>query len=159
MVQESSSRERAAAKCSPPFSYPPGCSGGQAQALSVLPVNVFLSPGQTATSLTVTNTGSSETAIQIRAYAWSQKDGDDPLTATDDVLLSPPLVKIGARRLPGRTSHFAQGAEGTRGNLSYFIDQIPPPSEPGIVNIVLRLSIPIFAKPAGSLPSRSGVSH
>src|SRR5208282_5811834 len=66
-----------------------------AQALSVLPVNIFLSSGQMSTSLTVTNNGNSETAIQIRAYAWSQKDGDDPLTATDDVLLSPPLVKIG----------------------------------------------------------------
>ncbi len=36
-----------------------------AQALSVLPVNIFLSPGQKATSLTVTNQGTAETAIQI----------------------------------------------------------------------------------------------
>jgi fimbrial chaperone protein len=28
------------------------------------------------------------------------------------------------------------------------VDQIPPPAEPGIVHLVLRLSIPIFAEPA-----------
>jgi fimbrial chaperone protein len=28
------------------------------------------------------------------------------------------------------------------------VDQIPPPAEPGIVHMVLRLSIPIFAQPA-----------
>jgi len=64
------------------------------QALSVLPVNIFFSPGQKATSLTVTNQGDKETAIQIRAYSWSQKENDDPLTATGDVVLSPPLARI-----------------------------------------------------------------
>ena len=66
----------------------------RAQALSVLPVNIFFLPGQKASSLTVTNMGTSETAIQIRAYAWSQKDGDDQLTDTDAVVLSPPLASI-----------------------------------------------------------------
>jgi fimbrial chaperone protein len=42
-----------------------------AQSLAVLPVNILFSPGQKASSLTVTNKGTSETAIQIRAYAWS----------------------------------------------------------------------------------------
>ncbi len=51
-----------------------------AQALSVLPVNIFLPPGQKATTLTVTNQGKSETAIQVRAYAWNQPDGEDQLT-------------------------------------------------------------------------------
>jgi fimbrial chaperone protein len=62
--------------------------------LSVLPVNIFFSPGQRASSLTVTNQGTSETAIQIRAYAWNQKDGDDQLTASDAVVLSPPIARM-----------------------------------------------------------------
>jgi len=118
-----------------------------AQALSVLPVNIFLSPGQKATSLTVTNSGTSETAIQIRGYVWSQKDNDDPLTATDEVVLSPPLVRIA----PGATQvvrlilrHLPEGREAT---YRILIDQIPPPAEPGVVHMVLRFSIPIFARP------------
>ncbi|MGD1107173.1 MAG: fimbria/pilus periplasmic chaperone [Terracidiphilus sp.] len=118
-----------------------------AQALSVLPVNIFFSPGQKASSLTVTNVGKTETSIQIRAYAWSQQDGDDQLTDSDAVVLSPPLATIapGAsqvirlilRKLP-------QGREAT---YRILVDQIPPPAEPGIVHMVLRMSIPIFAQP------------
>ena len=40
------------------------CVGAAAQALSVLPVNIFLQPGQKATTLTVTNQGTTATAIQ-----------------------------------------------------------------------------------------------
>jgi fimbrial chaperone protein len=118
-----------------------------AQALSVLPVNVLFSPGQRASSVTVSNTGTSETAIQIRAYAWSQKDGDDQLTDSDAVALSPPI----ARMAPGSSQvirlilrQLPQGREAT---YRILIDQIPPPAEPGVVHLVLRLSIPIFAQP------------
>ncbi|HUD21278.1 MAG TPA: fimbria/pilus periplasmic chaperone [Acidobacteriaceae bacterium] len=120
----------------------------EAQSLSVLPVNVLFSPGQRATSLTVTNTGTTETAIQIRAYAWSQKDGDDQLTESDAAVLSPPL----ARMAPGASQVIRlilrQPPQGREATYRILVDQIPPPAEPGIVHMVLRLSIPIFAKPA-----------
>jgi fimbrial chaperone protein len=123
----------------------PAASG---QALSVLPVNVFLSPGQRATSMTVTNQGNSATAIQIRAYAWSQKDGDDQLTASDAVVVSPPLASI----TPGASQVIRlilrQPAQGCEATYRIILDQIPPPAEPGVVHMVLRLSIPIFALPA-----------
>jgi fimbrial chaperone protein len=119
-----------------------------AQALSVLPVNIFFAPGQKATSLTVTNQGTSETAIQIRAYAWNQPDGIDKLTASDLVMASPPL----ARMAPGATQVvrliLRQTPQGQEATYRILIDQIPPPAQPGVVNMVLRMSIPIFAKPA-----------
>ena len=118
-----------------------------AQALSVLPVNILFSPGQKATSLTVTNMGTSETAIQIRAYTWSQKDGDDQMADSDAVVLSPPL----ARMAPGASQVIRlilrQPPQGREATYRILIDQIPPPAEPGIVHMVLRLSIPIFAQP------------
>ena len=123
----------------------PAASG---QALSVLPVNIFFSPGQKATSLTVTNKGNSETAIQIRAYAWNQKGDDDQLAASSDVVLSPPLARIA----PGATQVIRlilrQTPEKREVTYRILIDQIPPPAEPGVVHVVLRLSIPIFVKPA-----------
>lgn len=64
------------------------------QSLSVLPVNLFLQPGQNATSLTVTNQASTETAIQIRVYAWNQTEGEDQLTASDAIVVSPPIISI-----------------------------------------------------------------
>jgi fimbrial chaperone protein len=118
-----------------------------AQSLAVLPVNVLLAPGQSATTLSVTNQANSETAIQIRAYAWNQANGEDELIASDAVLASPPLASIA----PGATQvvrlvlrKLPQGGEGT---YRILVDQIPPPAEAGVVHVVLRLSIPIFAQP------------
>jgi fimbrial chaperone protein len=123
-------------------------SSAAAQGLSVVPVNVFLSPGQRATSLTVTNPGTTETAIQIRAYAWNQKGDDDQLTASDALVLSPPIARIA----PGATQVvrliLRQPPKDRDATFRILIDQIPPPAEPGVVHIVLRLSIPIFAQPA-----------
>jgi fimbrial chaperone protein len=120
----------------------------RAQALSVVPVNVFLTAGQKATSLTLANQGTSETAVQIRAYSWSQKDGEDQLTATDDVVLSPPLATLA----PGATQVvrliLRRPPQGHEATYRILLDQIPPPAEPGVVHVVLRLSIPIFAQPA-----------
>jgi fimbrial chaperone protein len=116
--------------------------------LSILPVNILLSPGQKAAALAVTNQGSSETAIQIRAYAWNQKDNDDQLTASDSVVVSPPLATIA----PGGTQIvriiLRQPPQAREATYRILIDQIPPAAEPGIVHMVLRMSIPIFAQPA-----------
>jgi fimbrial chaperone protein len=120
-----------------------------AQALSVLPVNVFLSPGQKATSLTITNQGTTETAIQLRAYAWNQKDNDDPLTASDAIVVSPPLVRIAPGTQQVVRLILRETPQGREATYRLLLDQIPPPAEPGVVHMVLRLSIPIFAQPAG----------
>jgi len=121
--------------------------GAGAQALSVLPVNIFIAPGQKASSITVTNQGTSETAIQIRAYAWNQPEGIDKLTASDLIVASPPL----ARMAPGATQVIRlilrQPPKEREATYRILIDQIPPPAQPGVVNMVLRLSIPIFAQP------------
>jgi fimbrial chaperone protein len=118
-----------------------------AQSLSVLPVNVLLAPGQRATTVTVTNRGNSETAIQIRAYAWNQQDGKDQLTASNAVVVSPPLASIAAGASQVVRLILRQPPEGREATYRILVDQIPPPAEPGIVHIVFRLSIPIFAQP------------
>lgn len=121
-----------------------------AQALSVLPVTIPLSPGQKTTSLTITNQGTIETAIQIRVYAWSQKDGDGDfqLTATNLVVLSPPIARIAPGASQVIRIILRQLPEGREATYRILIDQIPPPAEPGVVHVVLRMSIPIFAQPA-----------
>lgn len=123
------------------------CLNLGAQSLSVLPVNIFLQPGQKATTLTVTNHGTSDTSIQIRAYAWNQTVDEDPLTATDAVLVSPPIATIPAGATQVVRVILRQTPHGQESTYRILLDQIPPPSEPGVVHVVLRLSIPIFAEP------------
>jgi fimbrial chaperone protein len=125
-----------------------GGMAGQAQSLSVLPVNVHLGPGEKATSLTVTNQGTTKTAIQIRPYAWSQENGEDKLTTSNDVIASPPIVSIAPGTSQVIRLVLRQSPQGREATYRILLDQIPPPAEPGVVHVVLRLSIPIFAEPA-----------
>jgi fimbrial chaperone protein len=126
-----------------------GGSAAGAQSLSVLPVNIFLPAGQRATTLTITNQGKSETAVQIRAYSWNQPDGDDQqLTGTDGVLMSPPLATIAPGASQVVRLILRKTPQDREATYRILLDQIPPPAEPGVVHIVLRLSIPIFAMPA-----------
>ena len=128
--------------------------GAVAQALSVLPVNIFLQPDQKATTLTVTNQGTSATAIQIRGYAWSQKTGEDELTPSDDVVVSPPIATIAAGSTQVVRLILRKSAPAQEVTYRILVDQIPPPAEPGIVHVVLRLSIPVF-----SLPTTRALPH
>lgn len=119
-----------------------------AQGLSVLPVNVFLPSGQKAASLSLTNNGDKPTSIQVRSYDWSQKNDEDQLTDSKIIVVSPPLVTIP----PGSTQVvrliLRQTPVGSEATYRIVLDQIPGPGEPGVVQMVLRLSIPVFAAPA-----------
>lgn len=123
----------------------------RAQSLSVMPVNIYLAPGQGATTLTVTNQGTAKTAVQIRAFGWSQQGDEDQLVASDAVVVSPPIASIDPGASQVVRLVLRQATQGREATYRILVDQIPPPAEPGIVHLVLRLSIPIFAEP----PSRA----
>jgi fimbrial chaperone protein len=119
-----------------------------AQNLSVLPVNVFLQPGQRTATLSVTNSGTKPTSIQVRAYDWSQKDDQDQLTASNVVVVSPPLVTIAPASTQVVRLILRQTPAGSEATYRLILDQIPGPGEPGVVQMVLRFSIPVFVMPA-----------
>ena len=120
----------------------------RAQSLSVMPVNINLAPGQSATPLPVTNQGTTKTAIQIRAFGWNQQADGDQLAASDAVVVSPPIASIDPGASQVVRLILRQAPQGREATYRILVDQIPPPAEPGIVHLVLRLSIPIFAEPA-----------
>ena len=121
----------------------------RAQALSVLPVNVHIPPGEQAATVNVTNTGTAPTSIQIRAYDWSQQGDKDELAASNNVVVSPPISTIA----PGESQLvrliLRKPPQGREATYRIVLDQIPPAAEPGVVHVVLRMSIPIFAHPGG----------
>ena len=119
----------------------------RAQSLSVMPVNIYLAPGQSATTLTVTNQGTTKTSVQIRAFGWSQEGDGDQLAPSDAVVVSPPIASIDPGASQVVRLILRQAPQGHEATYRILVDQIPPPAEPGIVHLVLRLSIPIFAEP------------
>jgi fimbrial chaperone protein len=126
------------------------CLGGYAagaQGLSVLPVNVFLPAGQKAASLSLTNHGDKATSIQVRAYDWRQANDEDQLTDSKLIVVSPPLVTIPAGSTQVIRLILRQTPVDREATYRIVLDQIPGPNEPGVVQMVLRLSIPVFAAP------------
>ena len=118
-----------------------------AQALSVLPVNIQMAPGEQATTLTITNQGASKTAVQIRAYAWNQDGDNDQLTPSNEVVIAPPIASIAPGDNQVVRLILRKPPQGKEATYRIILDQIPPAAEPGVVHVVLRLSIPIFAQP------------
>lgn len=134
------------------------CVAGQAahaQSLSVLPVNVFLQPHQKAATLSVTNSGDKPTSIQVRAYDWNQENDEDRLTASSVVVASPPLVTIPPGSAQIIRLILRQSPQGKEATYRIILDQIPGPTQPGVVQMVLRLSIPIFAMPEAKAAPRA----
>lgn len=115
--------------------------------MTVMPVHVQMPPGQKAATLSVTNAGPVETAIQIRSFTWAQPDGNDQLNPSDAIVASPPIATIP----PGATQIIRlvlrRTPEAREDTYRILLDQIPPPAEQGTVHVVLRISIPVFALP------------
>lgn len=119
-----------------------------AQGVEVVPVNVQLAPGQAAATLTITNHNPRKMSFQIRGYSWQQDSaGNDTLAPTEELMSSPPLATIqpgGSQVVRLILRHPADNREAT---YRVIFDQLPPPNEAGVVHILVRLSIPVFAEP------------
>jgi len=124
------------------------CSPARAQGLEVTPTNVVLGPGQTAATFTVTNGEDHKVSFQIRGFVWRQdSQGNDVLEPTADLLASPPIASIDAGGSQVVRLILRQPPQGQEGTYRILFDQLPPPPQAGVVRILLRLSIPVFAEP------------
>jgi fimbrial chaperone protein len=121
----------------------------QAQSMSVTPVTIVIPPGEMASSLTITNQSDRILSFQLRAFIWTQSGtGESQLTPAGDLIASPPLGSIppGGRQIARLVLH--RPAQGKEASYRILLDEIPPPAAPGMVNIQIRMSIPIFASPS-----------
>jgi fimbrial chaperone protein len=117
-----------------------------AQALSVSPVNVIVNPGQKIVSLTIKNTGTADTSIQSRTFKWSQNGEEDPLEPTTAFQLSPPITTVAAGETQVLRIALREAPRSSEDTYRLLIDQLPPPGKAGTVQVMLRLSIPIFVE-------------
>src|SRR5262245_10806237 len=64
---------------------------------SISPVRVELSAQQRTEALTVRNESADrEVVVQAQAFEWTQRDGQDSLTETRDVIVTPPVFTLAA---------------------------------------------------------------
>lgn len=124
----------------------------RASSLQISPVMVDMPPGQIATGLSLRNPGDQPLFGQVRVFRWDQNGDDDVLEPTQDVVASPPLIRIPAQgeqlvRLIRRQSGDAAGERSYR----VLVDEIPNPESNAAsgVTIRLRYSVPVFVDPPG----------
>jgi fimbrial chaperone protein len=124
-----------------------------ASTVVIWPVDPVLKPGEQATGLWVENKGDKPVTLQVRVFDWAQPQGEDALTAEDDVVVSPPITTVdaGKRQLVRiiRRSPAAPGAPERAYRL--LIDELPTQPAPGDpaaasarLAVQMRYSIPLF---------------
>ena len=121
---------------------------------TVTPVRIFMTPKDRAVAVTIINEGDEQLVMQADVYLWKQKpDGQDELTLTEDIFLSPPIIKLAPKaRQVVRLARLK--AANTVEQLTYrmIVREVPearPPKADLQLQIALAFSIPVFISPPG----------
>lgn len=124
-----------------------------AGSFSVTPVRIYMTPRDRAVAITITNEGDSPVALQADINLWSQKpDGTDELVLTEDMVLSPPIIKLAPKARQVVRLALLKPADASR-QLTYrlIVREVPEASVPKSNNIevpiALALSMPVFITP------------
>lgn len=124
-----------------------------AGSFAVTPVRIYMTPRDRAVAVTLTNEGDSPVALQADIHVWSQNaDGKDELVLTDDMILSPPIIKLAAKARQVVRLALLKPADASR-QLTYrlIVREIPEAvaSKTNTIEvpIALALSMPVFITP------------
>jgi fimbrial chaperone protein len=128
----------------------------QAASLQVAPVLVEIPTPAATASLKLHNEGTKPLDAQVRIFKWTQVDGADVLTPTDDVAASPPVASLRPNTdYTVRVVRTVKEPVVSEESYRLLIDELPSPSSgsTATVNIALRYSIPVFfTVPGGTVP-------
>lgn len=120
---------------------------------SVTPVRIYMTPKDRAVAVTVTNEGDTPVALQADLNEWTQKpDGTDELVLTEDLILSPPIIKLAPKARQVVRLALLKPADASR-QLTYrlVMREIPEATAPKDraiqLPIALALSMPVFITP------------
>lgn len=109
----------------------------------VNPVNVVLPTDKAATSISIKNGSNEPVAVRVSTVRWTQQDGKDVRTETNDVIASPPIFTIA----PNGSQMVRVGLRSRTPGAAYriILEEIPKPklSTTGI-NVALRLDLPLY---------------
>jgi fimbrial chaperone protein len=124
-----------------------------AASFSVSPVRIFMKAQDRAVAVTLTNESDKPVVLQADIYNWTQKgDGSDDLVPTEDLILSPPIVKLAPKARQVVRLARLKPADASR-QLTYRlimreIPEVTAPKDNIQVTVALALSMPVFITPA-----------
>lgn len=122
---------------------------------SVTPVRIYMAPRDRAIAVTINNEGDEELVMQADIYLWKQKpEGEDELTLTEDLILSPPIIKLAARsRQVVRLAMLKPQPSADQQTYRLVVREVPEAklAEKTVqLQIALAFSMPVFITPPGA---------
>ena len=123
-----------------------------ATSLRVSPIRVELSSNTPTSLLRLTNDDETARVVQVELMAWSQEKQRDSFQPSNDIVVNPPIFTVA----PGKTQFIRMGLRHpvtSNDELAYrlFMTEVPQDQavavQPGQLNVVLRLSVPVFVSP------------
>ncbi|MGK7248032.1 fimbrial biogenesis chaperone [Acinetobacter oleivorans] len=120
-----------------------------AATIRLSPVNVEILSHQNASSISLFNQSNESTDLQIRVFEWTQKNGQDQLTPTDEIAISPPFLKLQPNDSYNlRVVRINPAPVSGEKTYRIIIDELPKPIDSRKaaqgVNVLLRSSLPVF---------------
>lgn len=137
------------------FHMPSAHAGG----LQVAPASIQMPLNNNATGIWLSNTSSTPLTAQIRVFKWSQEGGEDLMSSTTQLTISPPVVEIpaGGKQLVRIIRTGTAPAIGTEAAYRLIVDELPaevpeamrPPTPTPSkrtfgMNFLMRYSVPVF---------------
>jgi fimbrial chaperone protein len=118
---------------------------------SISPIRVELTAQQRTEALTVRNeSDDKQVVVQAQVFEWSQRDGQETLTETRDVIVTPPVFSMAANAQQIVRVAVRRSAD-TKRELTYrlILQEVPPEAPKNFtgLQVALRLSLPIFIAP------------
>jgi fimbrial chaperone protein len=122
-----------------------------ASTFNIAPIRADLSPGHRTEALTLTNVDDDPVVVQVRVVAWSQRNGEEQLDDTRELLATPPVLQIPAKGEQIIRVALRREADPVK-ELTYRVifEEIPQaaPVEFTGLRVALRLSVPVFVAPS-----------
>ncbi len=127
---------------------------------SVTPVRIYMTPRDRAVAVTITNDGDSPVVLQADLHEWTQTpDGNDELALTEDLILSPPIIKLASKARQVVRLARLKPADASRQLIYRLIlrelPEVTAPKDTIQVPIALALSMPVFITPP---PARHAIA-
>lgn len=114
-----------------------------AGAFQVNPIQIMIPATKATSSLTIRNVHGQPVAVRVLTYRWTQADGDDVYTLTEDLIASPPIFTIPANGRQVVRVGLRPRASGAAYRV--ILEEIPQSSKENGVQVALRLNLPMYA--------------
>jgi fimbrial chaperone protein len=118
-----------------------------ASTLSIAPIRVELSSAKRTAVLTLRNEEDAPVVVQARPAAWTQKDGEDQLDDTHDVVVTPPIFTVPAKGQQVLRVALVREPDPAR-ELDYrlVLSEVPSAAAPEStgLKVTLRITLPVF---------------